>query len=581
MIAAHPLAEHSAIPTATPSPVIAPRIRLQFNSDFHRRTAVLAALCVVSLLSGCGGTPRPPTSPADAASPTVPASDLPLLNQARPPHFTGVTFWSWPDVQGFYHQRDDRPAWTGDRAATRDLLSVLRSTDQEGLEPADYHLDAIEQRLKTSFPTTAEREQLELLLTDAALRYAHDQQRGRYEPRAMDPQWLIPRPAPSDDTSALQTALAKQQLAAWLATLPPPHRNYAQLKVALAHYRTLAAQADWPVLATGDKLAPGQRDARVATLRRRMTLDGDYQPRERDDPRRYDAALANAVRQFQIQQGLDSDGVIGDSTRRALNISATQRVAQLRANLERWRWLPRPFETHYIRVNMPAFVLQVMEDDQPVLSMQVIVGRQLRSTPAMTSQLTHIIFNPYWTIPPSIAGKDILPKLRSDPAFLSAQNIQVFADWNTKTPIDPQTIDWSQYSEKHFPFRLRQQPGPKNSLGQVKFLLPNPYGIYLHDTPSRALFHKSVRAFSSGCIRLQKPNELAQYLLRDNPRWNPDAIAAVIADGTTRTVTLLTPEPVYLLYMTAWSDADSVVQFRDDIYERDQRLEARFENVNY
>ncbi|MHB8745696.1 MAG: L,D-transpeptidase family protein [Gammaproteobacteria bacterium] len=511
----------------------------------------------------------------------MPASDLPLLNQARPPHFTGVTFWSWPDVQGFYHQRDDRPAWTGDRAATRDLLSVLRSTDQEGLEPADYHLDAIEQRLKTSFPTTAEREQLELLLTDAALRYAHDQQRGRYEPRAMDPQWLIPRPAPSDDTSALQTALAKQQLAAWLATLPPPHRNYAQLKVALAHYRTLAAQADWPVLATGDKLAPGQRDARVATLRRRMTLDGDYQPRERDDPRRYDAALANAVRQFQIQQGLDSDGVIGDSTRRALNISATQRVAQLRANLERWRWLPRPFETHYIRVNMPAFVLQVMEDDQPVLSMQVIVGRQLRSTPAMTSQLTHIIFNPYWTIPPSIAGKDILPKLRSDPAFLSAQNIQVFADWNTKTPIDPQTIDWSQYSEKHFPFRLRQQPGPKNSLGQVKFLLPNPYGIYLHDTPSRALFHKSVRAFSSGCIRLQKPNELAQYLLRDNPRWNPDAIAAVIADGTTRTVTLLTPEPVYLLYMTAWSDADSVVQFRDDIYERDQRLEARFENVNY
>lgn len=546
----------------------------------RRQAASISLFCIVSLLSACGGTARPPTDRAEIAAPAAPPQALPLLAQPQPPHFAGVHFWSWPDVQKFYRQRNKRPAWTVDPAASDELLNILRITDQEGLNPADYHFDIIAALAKARSPSPAAREQLELLLTDAALRYAHDQQRGRYEPQAMDPQWLIPRPAPPDDSLALQAALTKHDLTGWLASLPPPQRDYARLKVALAHYRELAAQGDWPQIPAGNKLVPGQREARVPVLRQRMVRDGDYRADEPDDPRRYDAALADAVRQFQTRAGLDGDGAIGESTRRALNISTAQRVAQLRANLERWRWLPRPFEADYIRVNMPGFVLQVMENDQPVLSMQVIVGRQLRSTPAMSSVLTHIIFNPYWTIPPSIAGKDILPKLRSDPGFLTAQNIEVFPDWNTGTQVDPHTIDWSQYDEKHFPWRLRQQPGPKNSLGQVKFLLPNPYGIYLHDTPSRALFKKSVRAFSSGCIRLQKPNELAQYLLRDNPRWNSDAMAAVIAEGKTRTVTLKKPEPVYLLYMTAWSDTDGSVQFRDDIYGRDKRLEARFETVN-
>lgn len=581
MIAPYLSCTRSAAPSAhLASPTFQPHAPLPAY-PFSRPTVSIALFGLASVLSACGGTARPPADRTEIAAPAAPAPALPLLTQARPPQFAGAHFWSWPDVQKFYRQRDRQPAWSVDPAASDELLNVLRVADQEGLDPADYHFDIITALAKLRSSAPATREQLELLLTDAALRYAHDQQRGRYQPHAMDPQWLIPRPAPPDDIPALQAALRKHDLTGWLATLSPPQRDYARLKVALAHYRELAAQGDWPQLPAGNKLVPGRRDLRVPVLRQRMVRDGDYRDDEPADPRRYDTALADAVRQFQIRQGLEGDGVIGERTRRALNVSATQRVAQLRANLERWRWLPRPFATDYIRVNMPGFVLQVMENDQPVLSMQVIVGRQLRSTPAMSSALTHIVFNPYWTIPPTIAGKDILPKLRNDPGFLAAQNIEVFADWTTGTRVDPQTIDWSQYSEKHFPWRLRQQPGPKNSLGQVKFLLPNPYGIYLHDTPSRALFRKSVRAFSSGCIRLQKPNELAQYLLRDNPRWDADAIAVAIAAGKTRTVTLKKPEPVYLLYMTAWSDTDGSVQFFDDIYERDKRLETKFVSMNY
>ena len=539
-----------------------------------------AATLLVALLFGClfacrGAYVEPPPAATAIALPT--AAELPWLNNTEAPVFAGESFSSWTALRSFYSQRQNRPVWLAGNAPTADarlLLDVLRAADKEGLRPGDYHIPVM---------TTGQlaANQLELLLTDAALRYAHDQLTGRFAPRQMDPEWFITPPVAPDVASALQAALDSHQLAQWLSLLPPPHPAYAQLRTALAHYRQLAAQGPWPTLEDGPTLKPGEHDARVPVLRQRLESSDEPAHADIDDATLYDDALTSAVRHFQSTQGLEPDGIAGKTTRTALNVSAQQRIRQLQVNMERWRWLPRQFEARYIRVNMAGFDLQVEENDSPVLSMQVIVGKQLLSTPAFNSRLTHIVFNPYWTVPQSIAGKDILPKLKKNPGYLSEENIQVFDSWGADAqPIDPGGIDWSQYTEKHFPYRLRQLPGPHNSLGQVKFLLPNAYDIYLHDTPSRGLFKKSVRALSHGCIRLQNPNALAEYLLRGSAKWNPETIAAAIALNVTRTVTLPRPIPIYLLYFTAWVDAEGEVQFRDDIYTRDVKLAQAFENVN-
>jgi L,D-transpeptidase YcbB len=537
-------------------------------------TPLLALLC--GFLSICPGVhAEPPPAPAGIA--TSAAVELPWLNSTTAPVIAGETLAQWTALRSFYSLRQNRPAWLTGNTPTADaklLIDMLSAADKEGLRPADYHIPV----LTTGQLPANERE---LLLTDAALRYAHDQLTGRFEPRQMDPAWFIAPPVAPDIAGALQTALESHQLAQWLDTLPPPHPAYAQLRTALAHYRELAAQAPWPTIEDGPALKPGAHDARVPVLRQRLERSGELAHDETGDATLYDGTLAGAVRTFQLVQGLEADGVVGKATRAALNVSIQQRVHQLQANMERWRWLPRQFESPYIRVNMAGFELQVEEHDKPVLSMHVIVGKQLLSTPAFNSRITHIIFNPYWIVPQSIASKEILPILKQDPDYLSRENLQVFDSRSAGAqPIDPADIDWSQYTQRHFPFRLRQRPGPHNSLGQVKFLLPNPYDIYLHDTPSRRLFDKSVRALSHGCIRIQKPNELAEYLLRGSAKWNPEAIAAAIARQVTHTVTLPQSTSVYMLYFTAWVDSEGVVQFRDDIYARDVKLAQTFENVN-
>ena len=537
--------------------------------------ATLPLILLFAILSWCSGAYA--DTPAATAAIAAPAATEPWLVNTEATVIAGEPLASATSLLSFYNLRQNRPAWTVKAKLTADallLLDVLRTADKEGLRPGDYHIPVI-----SSGQLTAN--QLDLLLTDAALRYAHDQLIGRFDPRQMDPEWFIAPPVTPDIAGALHAALDSHQVAQWLNSLPPPHPAYAQLRTALAHYRELAAQGPWPTLDDGPKIKPGEYDARIPALRQRLESSGELAHAETVDATLYDDTLASAVRNFQTTQGLEPDGIVGKATRAALNVSAQQRVKQLQVNMERWRWVPRQLEARHIRVNMAGYDLQVEENNRPVLSMHVIVGQQKLSTPAFNSQLTHVVFNPYWTVPHSIAGKDILPKLKQNPGYLSEENIQVFDSWGADAQlIDPSSIDWSQYTEKHFPYRLRQLPGPQNALGQVKFLLPNAYSIYLHDTPSRRLFDKSVRALSHGCVRLQKPNELAEYLLRDSANWNSEAIAAAIAKRVTRTVTLPQPTPIYMLYFTSWVDAEGVVQFRDDIYKRDVKLVRAFDNVN-
>jgi murein L,D-transpeptidase YcbB/YkuD len=265
---------------------------------------------------------------------------------------------------------------------------------------------------------------------------------------------------------------------------------------------------------------------------------------------------------------------VGPATLAALNVPVEQRIRQIRLNLERWRWLPRDFERRYLLVNIADFELDVIEDGRVRTTMRVIAGTTARRTPVFTGRMTYMELNPYWHIPPIIAKEDILPRLWKDPRYLVRENIRVFRGWAQEAPeVDPESVDWSQVTPEKFPFKLRQEPGPSNALGRIKFMFPNKFDVYLHDTPGRGLFNHNSRSFSSGCIRIEKPIELAEYLLQGQPEWNREKIVAAIHSKKTQIVWIPEPIAVHILYWTAWVDEDGTVHLRDDVYGRDTPLD--------
>jgi murein L,D-transpeptidase YcbB/YkuD len=283
--------------------------------------------------------------------------------------------------------------------------------------------------------------------------------------------------------------------------------------------------------------------------------------------------LADALRRFQSRHGLDPDAVVGRRTIAALNTPSPQRAQQIEVNLERLRWLPRDLGPRHLLVDIADFRLELIEDGAPTLAMRVIAGRQARRTPFLSGEITSILLNPAWTVPEKIAIEDKLPLILDDPSYLVDNGFKVFApSGNEWREVDPADVDWTLLSGTRFPYQLRQAPGPLNALGQIKFQLPNRHDIYLHDTPSRELFARTERAFSSGCIRVERALDLAERLLAADPTWTRARIEATIAAGSTVSVRLPAPLPVYLLYRTAWVDRNGVLQLREDIYGRDSAL---------
>lgn len=500
-----------------------------------------------------------------------------IEQQLSNPAAVGLNKTEIASLQKFYAQRGFQPVWLTDNPGPSFLesaLTFIANADAEGLDSRDYGLPELQQLRQQADPSDAAAVALELRVTQAVLALARDVSRGRLTATAADPDWHITQPD-FDAAEFLLSALQSVRLPQAFDELPPTKLHYRLLKQTLARYRKLAeAQVEWLKIPDAASIHPGDTHPHIPLIRERIAqahdADGiaEFQVKP-SKSEHYDAELASAVKAFQAQHNLNTDGVIGKNTLRALNRTLAWKIRQLRINMERLRWLPKKLGDRYLLVNTAGFMLTAAEQDQEVLSMRIIVGRDYRSTPTFNSAMSHMVLNPYWNVPYSIATQDLLPKQKSDPAFFSNGGFKIFPgnDRNAEA-IDPDEIDWHDL-KGGFPYFLRQDPGKQNALGRIKFMFPNSFSIYLHDTPSKSLFQRDIRTFSSGCIRLEKPMELAAFALKEQSL--PEKFMADLDSENTKTVHLPKPLPIFLVYITAWVDAHEMVHFSPDIYDRDLR----------
>jgi len=503
-------------------------------------------------------------------------------------------------LRAFYRARDFAPVWT-EPSRRQALLSALGEIRTDGLNPQDYDVDTLRGAWSASTGPTTDPVATDILATRQLFTALAHLLNGKVDPRTLEPEWNF-QPRPLDLERSLHNAalmIDNGQIAPLFDSARPQHPLYAQLRAGLRRLYEIAEHGGWPPIAPGDTLKPGMRDPRIVVLRERLRLGG-YPAvpaparsseipglRERlwlggyrvlpvvadngDDDRHdewFDSPLETALRQFQREQYLQIDGAVGKATLAALNIPVSERIAQLRANLERARWLLHESSREFLLVDIAGYKASFFEDGQPTWSTRVQVGKPYRETPSFRSQIDQITFNPTWTVPPTILRKDVLPKIRANPGYLAANRLRAL-DADGKQ-LDPAHIDWSNPRG----ITLRQDAGPGAALGRVAIRFDNPYSVYLHDTPHTELFGREQRAFSSGCIRVEQPLELVERLFNDRVQWNRAAIDAAIAGGQTRTVRLAQPVTVLLVYWSVDVHRDGRLSFKPDIYHRDTHLQA-------
>ncbi|HEV8016749.1 MAG TPA: L,D-transpeptidase family protein [Stellaceae bacterium] len=495
---------------------------------FTRWGRILALLGVLVTAGAAPGLAADPPAPPDSAALAA------ALQGSDPLTFAGRSL-DKTSLAALYQPLGFQPVWTELREQS--YLRALEDAESHGLDALSYAVTATQPLAR------------ELLLTDSFLRYAGALAHGRVSPQSFETDWRID-PPPFDDAKVFSAAM-DGDISTVLAALAPHQPGYERLRGALRQYTALA-QAPWHVLFSPVTIQQGDHADIVTELRDRLIAENYLDASQPvDDPTLFDSALAAAVSRFQTTHGLPVDGSIGRLTLAALNVSPALRARQIRWNLERWRSLPRIDMPTRIEVNVAAETATLYQDDQPARAMRVIVGASIHPTPVLRARIQSVLLNPPWVVPASIIEKEIRPMLKRDPNYLQRFG---FA-----------------YQDVQGGHELIQVPGPTNSLGQVKFEMPNPDDIYMHDTPERRLFALSRRFISHGCVRVEDPRELARILL-DSDQWSRDAIDAAIAAGATQSVPLHKALPVYVLYWTAFVDPDGTVEFRDDAYGRDRRL---------
>ncbi|WP_242919110.1 L,D-transpeptidase family protein [Pontibacter liquoris] len=502
----------------------------------------------------------------------------------------------------FYRARDYRLAWFRENKPVPQMQKLMQAIDhasKEGLDPKNYKIVDVNKLLEAYDAKASDdpsrqqlQQQIDVALTASYFNFASDFYRGRVNPDDVTTvSWDVKKNKIKLD-KALQTILKERESTYPYYEFEALHAGYRRLRDKLQQYRDLQAKGGWPKidLASRKSLVKGDTAAAVLALRQRLNPG---QPLNTNDKnlRTYDEKLVAQVKHFQMLNGLDQDGVVGGNTLKALNVPLDDRIRQIVINMERWRWIPKrmvpkSLDQKYIWVNIPEYKLYVYEDPQndpeaereyqKKMEMRVIVGKTLHSTPIFSDKMEYVVLAPYWNVPNSIVEKEIKPHMLSNINWLDTQDMEIVTKEKEPQPVSPSSINWADVTEKNFEYMVRQRPGPKNSLGSLKFLFPNQYAVYLHDTPAGSLFSQTQRDFSHGCVRLEKPLELAKYVLQDMPEWDEQRIRDTIDTGEETWVTLPKKIQVYIVYFTAWVDENGEEHFRNDIYGHDKELAKEY-----
>ena len=473
----------------------------------------------------------------------------------------------------FYQNIGYAPAWK-DLGALQQAIQALEESFSDGLLPVDYHVDVLTsivakmEESKGNGVVNHERvAKFDLLMTDAILLYAFHLMDGKIDPHSLDVQWNFGyAELPGGDGKALAEAIQNHTLLQELHALRPDIPSYSSLMRELAEYRTIAENGGWGTVSAGGKIDPGDNDSRIPQIRRRLEITGDLSDLNNMNSEEYDQSLEKDVQYFQERHGLEADGVIGKASFAAMNVPVETKIDMIRINLERFRWVVHNLTENYIVVNIAQFQAYVVRNNERVFDTKVQVGTDLNKTPVFRSQLQYIEFNPTWTVPRSITVKEMIPKIKKDHNYLSDRNMVLLDGSGRVVPMS--SADYDAISANNFPYTVRQEPGPGNALGQVKFIFPNQYAVYLHDTPSKYLFDKANRSFSHGCIRTQNPIALAEVLL-EGSKWDKQKIRETLDSKLTTRALFDEPKDVLLLYWTAGLYQQKSVFFYPDIYERD------------
>lgn len=578
------------------------------------RAALAASAAAILLLLTATGFDRgvPPRDAEHAVEPgpasvlTPPRDDLPSLLPALPDHspdeLPAGFGYARPArleaaLDAFYRERAGAPAWI-ERAGARDgrpgaaadeLIEALAAADRHALEPADYRAGELAERVAAAREDGIAGDELATLdvdLTAAFLAFAADLCCGRLERLPAAERWGRSEELP-DLAASLERALAGGSVAAAFSSLAPPYPDYRSLTAALIRYRRTAGAGGWPEVPGGPPPRLGEpADARrMVALAERLRTEG-YLGLEQaarlyrgwtgeGAEVRYEEPLVGAVRRFQERHGLLSDAELGEATLRELNVPAAERAEQIALNLERWRFMPRDPGERHVRVNVAGYRLSAFEDGREVLTMPVVVGRRSWRTPLFADRIAYLEVNPFWHVPSSIARREILPQAAEDPSYLK-RNAYQLVNRETGETIDPASADLDALGDR---VRVRQRPGRINALGRIKFIFPNRFNVYLHDTPQQSAFERSGRALSHGCVRVERPLDLAGFVLREDPEWTEERVREAIDSGRSQRIHLDRPLPVYLLYWTAFVDAEGRLHFRPDVYGHDDRVAGSLAGV--
>lgn len=470
-------------------------------------------------------------------------------------------------ISAWYERRDYMPLWLQDGLPTKaseEVIFVLLRADKDGLFPHDYRADVMFPKLDQE--GKAGLADFEISLSEAVVRYGQHLRSGRVEPNAINRE-LVLYPEEISADRLLQHLAESDDLTATLRDFSPNTARYDRMRDLLQRLFVARAMGGWTQIPEGPSLKPGMSDERVALLRRRLIESGDLE-KDAHEADIYDGSLVRALQYFQFRMGLEPDGVVGPNTLAQLNVTVEDRIQQVELNLERRRWMQADFGDPHIFVNLADQVVKFVHNEKTVHAAVTQVGKPYHRTPVFTDHMEYLDFNPYWNVPHSIATREYLPKLLRNPYALQSQNIRVLRNG---TAVDPGQVPWSNYSRSHFPVRLRQEPGPGNALGQVKFMFPNKFNIYMHDTPSKSNFDRASRYFSHGCIRVEDPLKMAEVILELEGMSRAE-IDAIVDSGQRKVVKLDVPMPVHIVYLTAWVNKDGSVHYRRDVYGRDEIL---------